>query len=449
MTPPTSLEAVPAAHGPSPLHGMRALLVGRPSVTRSTLRGVLRELGADDVDEVASADDAVMAMQLMPAHLVVSDTRLEGDRDGDHLLEELRLRELLPPVSMFALVTADRSQRRLASYVELGPDLCFVKPIDPHEVARRLGRLAQRRRLMRELYAALDVDDVDAAVVAAQRIAQAHPGLRADAGRLAVDRLVGASRLEDAQRLIESLGVHDEPPWAMLRLARIHYAKGRLADAHGVLERLMPRAPDLLAAYDLMALVKEQLEGPEPALACLDAAGGRSLFNVKRLRLAGELAMRAGDLARAEREFGRVMDRLRASNLQASGDYGNLVNVLVARGKLDSAALVQAEQGKRLGDSADAMLTEPMVAVGRAARARDPHALAAGVQALIDALETQGAHATPSVQLAALEAVFAHGRHDAGFRLAQRLIRSLRADRAALHRIRALIDRRRLEEAVA
>ncbi len=425
-----------------PLAGLRALLVGKPSHTQKLLRQTVERLGCDEVTEAATAEDAVLTLELSPVHLVICDAQLDGARDGDQLLEELRMRNLLPPVAIFVLVSSERAQRKVTSYAELGPDAYLVKPIERDDVVRRLARLVARRRLLREVFVALDDDDTGRAASAARSVAASHPAVAAEAARRVADRLIAEQRLDEAEALVRELMTPDEPHWALLRLARVRYLQGKLPDSHRILERLIARAPDLLAAYDLMAMVEEQMGRLDQALARVDAAAERSAFNLGRLRLSGELAVRAGDLARAEREFGRVMERLRSAGLETASDFGNMISVLVARGKLDAAAALQAEQARSRRDDPDTQLMQPLVEVARARDAGDRQRLDVWLDLLVEMLQSGGADASSSLQLAALEAVFDNGRSDDGFRLAQSMIRTFRADRAALHRLRSLIDRR-------
>ncbi|MGZ3429689.1 MAG: response regulator, partial [Polyangia bacterium] len=92
---------------------------------------------------VASADEALAAIERERPHVLVSDIGMPG-KDGYALMQRLREQESalgasgrLPAVAVTAYATADDVQRSLA----VGYDLHVAKPVDAVTLARGLVEL--------------------------------------------------------------------------------------------------------------------------------------------------------------------------------------------------------------------------------------------------------------------------------------------------------------------
>src|SRR5207302_6247885 len=107
---------------------------------RELLSAALTQMGAK-VQVVASADDALAAIEREPPHVLVSDIGMPG-KDGYALLQRLREMESaigsvgrrLPAVAVTAYATAEDVRRALAA----GYDMHVAKPVDAATLARVL-----------------------------------------------------------------------------------------------------------------------------------------------------------------------------------------------------------------------------------------------------------------------------------------------------------------------
>jgi CheY-like chemotaxis protein len=124
------------------LAGASVLLVEDHPEARAVLTGLFRKFGAS-VHAAASVDDALRVLDEQTFDVLVSDIEMP-DRSGYELARELRrhprqsVRDL-PAVA----VTAHNSNRERRLALKAGFQSHVVKPLDPRELLRVMGRLAR------------------------------------------------------------------------------------------------------------------------------------------------------------------------------------------------------------------------------------------------------------------------------------------------------------------
>jgi PAS domain S-box-containing protein len=137
--PATSPQPLETPAVPSLLVGIRLLIVDDEPDARELLSAALTQMGAR-VQVVASADEALAAVERERPHVIVSDIGMPG-KDGYALVQRLRDQESaiggaarLPAVAVTAYATTDDVRRALAA----GYDLHVAKPVDAVTLAQAL-----------------------------------------------------------------------------------------------------------------------------------------------------------------------------------------------------------------------------------------------------------------------------------------------------------------------
>jgi tetratricopeptide (TPR) repeat protein len=437
VTAPELLDQA-VAQAQFPLSGMSVLIVDRARQSRSVLRDLVTALGAAQVIDAETVSDTILTLQMQAVHLIVCEYVLEDGKTAQNLLEALRAEKLLPLATMFVVVTGERSSRKVASVAEFAPDAYIVKPLVQEDVRLRLARVSHRKRLLFDVHAALAEGDIDAAIREAERIALAHPAMQSETLRLVSGQLVEANRLDEAERLAR-LALATKPyPWALFQLAQIGFLKGHFDEAERLADTITRKFPDHLAAYDLLARLKEIRGEYAGALECLDEVAGRTQMTASRLRRSGTLARKVGDLPRAESAFTQLTREHPADG--EVEDHVNLVQVLIARGKHAQAERVQAEHALLQAGQPEAELTQGLLSLTRARERGDRNQVASVLDELAAIIESGSDTLPISLCLRALEVAGDDDFRELGYRIALALVRSRRADLPTLHRIRKIVD---------
>jgi DNA-binding response OmpR family regulator len=123
-----------------PVQPARILVVDDEAGIRDLVGAYLRDEGFA-VEEVASGEDALVAVRERPPDLVVLDLRLPGI-DGFAVLREIRSTS-----SMFVIVLTARAEEvdKLVG-LELGADDYVTKPFSPRELVARVRAVLRRGR---------------------------------------------------------------------------------------------------------------------------------------------------------------------------------------------------------------------------------------------------------------------------------------------------------------
>ena len=223
-------------------------------------------------------------------------------------------------------------------------------------------------------------------------------------------------------------------------LSVIRHRQGRIEEAEKILESLVQTKQEFLSAYDMLANVKEELGKDDEALEILERAGEHSTFNIKRMRKTGELAVRTGNVEKAEALFKRVVDRVRDSSMLEGNDLANLSNTLIAQGKFDQAEKVAADQKRLMKGHPEQEFIGKIIEYQQAMQTNQRDKADEAVARLLEILDEAQNPISPRLQLQVLEASFAHNRADAGIAVANRLAKTPNLDKRILERVKELLD---------
>jgi len=118
---------------------------------RQLLRESLRSLGARNIDQAASGGEAIALLAKTRYDVVLCDFNLGDGKNGQQVLEEARVRNLLLPSSVWMMVSAEKSVESVMGAAEHQPDAYLVKPITEGVLLTRLNRAWHRKQVFRPI----------------------------------------------------------------------------------------------------------------------------------------------------------------------------------------------------------------------------------------------------------------------------------------------------------
>ncbi len=80
---------------------------------RAQLRNMLASIGIDSPQFAVSASMAMRRLRAQPYDLILSEYDLGEGQDGQHLLEDLRQHGIIPPDTVFVMITGERNYERV------------------------------------------------------------------------------------------------------------------------------------------------------------------------------------------------------------------------------------------------------------------------------------------------------------------------------------------------
>src|SRR5450830_236596 len=139
---------------------------------RILLRESLRNLGARHIDQAASGGEAMVLLAKTRYDVVLCDYNLGEGKNGQQVLEEARIKNLMLPSSVWLMVSAEKSVESVMGAAEHQPDAYIIKPITEGMLLTRLNRVWTKKQIFRDIdQAFIDKDYLRAAKLCDARIA--------------------------------------------------------------------------------------------------------------------------------------------------------------------------------------------------------------------------------------------------------------------------------------
>lgn len=392
---------------------LRTLVVDDIPGMRSALKMTLSNFGITRTDVAAAAAEAIFRLNNGSYDLILADYNLGGGRDGQQMLEELRHRGLIGLKTIYIMVTAESMYERVVATAELAPDDYLLKPFNAEVLRNRLDVILQRKMAFLEAHTRYEEGDLAGAIECCDTLMRTKPRYLVDALRFKGELLNAMGRFEEGEALYRQVIEMRAVPWARLGLARALHAMGKEEDAEGTLMDALEAAPEMMAAYDLLAEVRIARKDPKGAQQALQEGAELSGKTVRRQQQLGELAYENGDLQTAQAAYQAVLDKGRHSVFVSHADYGNLCRVQAEQGNLNGA-LDTLKKGKdTLQQSADGRL---VAAVMQGLVQTQAGQAEAAKRSLDEAarLRSGGARGDGRLLLDLAGACIANGRHEEG-----------------------------------
>ncbi|HEX8404187.1 MAG TPA: response regulator [Duganella sp.] len=305
----------------------RYLLVDDFVGIRQLLRESLRNLGAKHIDQAASGGEAIVLLSKTRYDVVMCDYNLGDGKNGQQVLEEARLRNLMLPSSVWLMVSAEKSVESVMGAAEHQPDAYIIKPITEGVLLTRLNRVWTRKQIFREIDQAFaDKDYLRAARLCEEQIGH-HPLHAIDLQRMRATLLLKSGVPEQARAVYEKVLEERDYNWARCGLGKIRLSAGELESAQLMFQAVIADNRFYIDAFDQLARLF-QLQGKhEEAFGVLEKAAKLSPNSVPRQRAFGQTALKLGNIPVAEKAFRKCIEMGEYSVAKTVDAYFGLARV--------------------------------------------------------------------------------------------------------------------------
>lgn len=270
---------------------------------RQLLRECLRSLGAKNIDQASSGGEAMGLLARVRYDVVLCDYSLGEGKNGQQVLEEARVRNLINPSTVWLMVSAEKSVESVMGAAEHQPDAYLIKPITEGVLLTRLNRVWHKKQVFRmidQAYAEKDYLRAAKLCDAQIEISRAH---EIDLLRMKARLMEKSGEPVKAREVYERVLDQREYQWARAGLAKIRMANGEFEQARQAFQGVIAENRYYIDAYDQLAVAWHNLGKPEEACAILERAAKLSPNSVQRQRSLGLAALKLGNLPMAEKAF--------------------------------------------------------------------------------------------------------------------------------------------------
>jgi tetratricopeptide (TPR) repeat protein len=270
---------------------------------RQLLRESLRSLGAKNIDQASSGGEAMGLLARIRYDVVLCDYNLGEGKNGQQVLEEARVRNLVNPSTVWLMVSAEKSVESVMGAAEHQPDAYLIKPITEGVLLTRLNRVWHKKQVFRMIdQAYAEKDYLRAARLCDERIG--HDKLHAlDLLRMKARLMEKSGQPSRAREVYELVLEQREYQWARAGLAKIRMANGEFEQARQMFQSVIAENRYYIDAYDQLAASYQNMGKLEEACAILERAAKLSPNSVPRQRSLGNIALKLGNIAMAEKAF--------------------------------------------------------------------------------------------------------------------------------------------------
>lgn len=271
---------------------LSVLIIDNITLVHDVLKQALYGMG---VREVRSAQSAYYGLRLcneMHFHIIICSFDFQSDKDGFHLLEELKFKGYVTKTTVLIFLSAETGESLVNSIIELQPDDFWVKPLVPKHVQERLRYTLEIKRILFNVYWAMDNKEYSKAIYYAERhllnkkLAKYHPQIN----RLKGEALLRLCEFSDAEVFYKQLLTQYKYSWVYTGYVKTLLKQGRIDDVNEMVEKLIKRPETRFAMHDMLAQYHIENEKYDLAYEEIKKATALSPRNIERNKKSWDLA---------------------------------------------------------------------------------------------------------------------------------------------------------------
>lgn len=282
-----------------PYHRISILVADDFSSFRNTIFTMLERLGVQSIAMASSAQSIVKACSREHFDIILCDYNLGAGKTGQHVLEELRFKNIIPKKTVFILVSAEAARTIVMSAYDCEPDDYLMKPVTAAMLQQRVDKMLLQRIVFNPVTSAEQLGEVDNAISLLQQLAKAEDRYAPYAQKWLGDMLIEQGRVEEAEQLYANALKARAQEWAKLGLAKCYFEQQQYVDAQEILTPIVVDNPLLLPAYDLLADTYAMQGQPKEQQKILQSAVNISPMSILRQKKLGAVAYQNNDLIAA------------------------------------------------------------------------------------------------------------------------------------------------------
>ena len=274
------------------LDQLNVLIIDDNLLVHSILKESLFALG---IKEVRCAQNAYYGLRLcdeMHFHIVICAFNVKSDKDGFHLLEELKFKGHVTKTTVLIFLSTETNESLVNSIIELQPDDFWTKPLAIKKVRSRFIAILKVKQVLFNINNAIDKKSYAKVLYFAERhlknekLAFYHPN---------INRIIGESYLAlrefvEAEKFYFQLFKQYKYSWVYLGYAKALLKQGRLEEISDMLKTLIDKPETRFGAHDMMAQYFIEQEDYEQAYEEIKKAMALAPRNIERNKKSWDLA---------------------------------------------------------------------------------------------------------------------------------------------------------------
>ncbi len=337
------------------LDRLNVLIIDDQVLVQNVIKSALFELGIENIKCAENSYYALRLCEQTQFHVVICAFNVKSDKDGFHLLEELKFKRHVSKCTVLIFLSAETSEDLVNSIVELQPDDFWVKPLNSKHVQNRLPLALEVKRTLFNVYQAIERQDHSKAIYFAERhllnpaLAKYHLQMR----RLKGECLLQLREFADAANYYDNLLQTHKVSWAYLGYIKALLQQDKLAEIQTLLQQLTDKTDTRFATYDMLAhyyIGKQDYNKAYDEIKKATRLAPRNIERNKRLL----------DLARLNHDhIGQYQATIAMAKYARNSIHDSpLLRLNVVRAGIDYATTLDKADAVKVLNQSDILLTE-------------------------------------------------------------------------------------------
>lgn len=272
--------------------GLNVLIIDDNPIVHDTLVSAFEEMG---IKSVKSAQNAFHGLRLCAEfhfHIVICAFNVNSDKDGFHLLEELKFKGHVNRRTVLIFLSSETSEALVNCIIELQPDDFWVKPLTVKAVTSRLHNALQVKQKLFNIYEAIDQGNYSKVIYYAERHL-INPELKKfqhNLLRMKGEALLNLREFDTAEWFYRQLLETLEYPWCYNGFVKSLLKQNKIDEIQALLERLITQPETRFATFEMLAQYYIDAEQYELAYAEIKKATALAPRNIERNKKSWDLA---------------------------------------------------------------------------------------------------------------------------------------------------------------
>ena len=316
------------------------------------MRLMLSSFGAQNIDLASTADDALMKCKFDFYDIILCDFNLGAGKNGQQILEELRVRKRLKHTHLFIMITAETSKDVVLGTREYQPDAYIAKPVTRTVLEQRLGQLLTQQKQLKPINREIDLENHSKAISLCHEILEGSSRYRSWCYQTLAKLYTLIGDNASAEKIYRDVLNIRELPWARLGMGELLILEEQYDSAKSCFQEVVTSNPNMIEAYDGISTACMKLGQAREAQAALQSAVELSPRVVPRQVKLGNICLKNNDLSSASQAFRQAVNYGDNSIHEKPQNYLELGRCLadLSRGDI-------SEQGKALAKEAISTMT--------------------------------------------------------------------------------------------
>lgn len=329
------------------------IIVENIKQSRDTIKLFSYSIGAIHVDITHKASNVISMCENTQYDIIFLGYDLgENKKNGQQILEELRVKQLISRQCIIIMITAEVSQAMVLAALEHKPDEYLVKPYSLKDITSRLSRSLAKKYAMEKIYHAMDENNHKLVISLTSSEIEKESPYKTECLGIISRQYFELKKYKAASKIYEEYKDIPNCQWAHIGLGKIALANKDSNKAKLHFQAIIKQHPFYLSAYDWLAKALESEDQTVAAEEVLENAIFISPLSVNRLKKYASVCL-------TNENFDKATDAyLKTNELSQNSIHKNPENaILFAESLLEYTDSLDQQEIKKLTGKANKALS--------------------------------------------------------------------------------------------